>query len=457
MAAAIFLCCLLIHHSCVLTAATERTLLDALLVNYTSDARPVKDPMQNVTVRFELVLAQIIEVIARDQMLTVNVWFRHYWDDEFLVWNPEDYDGITSIRIPSEKIWRPDIVLYERIHEEGWSETPNTHAHVNHNGSVQWLYPITLKSSCLMDVSLFPYDVQSCPLKFSSWAYDGLAVDIVNTSATGDSENFIQNEEWDLVSFAAAKNIQYYNCCTQPYPDVTFTIEIARKALYYNYYVLAPCIIIVIISLLGFCLPPDSGEKLSLSITMLLSLVVFMQLVADSLPATSTTIPLIGQFFGATIVIVALSSVLTIFILSIHFRGPNIRPVPKWLKRIFFIKACKCKQLSRESRENHHADPEISREQRELPELNRIRRDSSSLEKTDLLQDRSIRYMELHKRIDIINEHLEEMLRTRRSKASTEAIEEEWKSLAVKMDRCLLVLFFVLSFITLIVIMSSIY
>ncbi|XP_066270654.1 neuronal acetylcholine receptor subunit alpha-10-like [Branchiostoma lanceolatum] len=452
MATAMLFCCLLILHSYGLASAAERNLIDALLVNYTSDARPVKDPMQNVTVRFELVLAQIIEVIARDQMLTVNVWFRHYWDDDFLVWDPDEYGGITSIRIPSEKIWRPDIVLYERIHEEGWSETPNTHAHVDHNGSVQWLYPITLRSSCLMDVSLFPYDVQSCPLKFSSWAYDGLAVDIVNISSTGDSENFIKNEEWDLVSFAAAKNIQYYNCCTQPYPDVTFTIEIARKALYYNYYVLAPCIIIVIISLLGFCLPPDSGEKLSLSITMLLSLVVFMQLVADSLPATSTTIPLIGQFFGATIVIVALSSVLTIFILSIHFRGPNIRPVPKWLKIMFSIKACK--QLARESTPQNH--PEDT-EQRELSELNRIKRESSSLEKTDILQDRSIRYMELHKRIDVINEHLDEMLRSRRSKASTEAIEEEWKTLAVKMDRCLLVLFFVLSFITLIVIMSAIY
>ncbi|XP_078577411.1 neuronal acetylcholine receptor subunit alpha-9-like [Branchiostoma floridae x Branchiostoma japonicum] len=452
MAAAIFVCLLLIHHSFVIASANEGNLIGALLGNYTSDARPVKDPMQNVTVRFELVLAQIIEVVARDQMLTVNVWFRHYWDDDFLVWNPDEYNGITSIRIPSEKIWRPDIVLYERIHEEGWSETPNTHAHVNHNGSVQWLYPITLRSSCLMDVSLFPYDVQSCPLKFSSWAYDGLAVDIVNTSATGDSENFIKNEEWDLVSFAAAKNIQYYNCCTQPYPDVTFTIEIARKALYYNYYVLAPCIIIVLISLLGFCLPPDSGEKLSLSITMLLSLVVFMQLVADSLPATSTTIPLIGQFFGATIVIVALSSVLTIFILSIHFRGPNIRPVPRWLKLMFSIKACK--QLVQETRHNNH--PEDT-EQRELPEMNRNRRDSASLERTDILQAKTIRYMELHKRIDVINEHLDEMLRTRRSKASTTAIEDEWKTLAVKMDRCLLVLFLVLSFITLIVIMSAIY
>lgn len=31
-----------------------------------------------------------------------------------LRWNPDDYLGITTIRIPSDRIWLPDIVLYDK-------------------------------------------------------------------------------------------------------------------------------------------------------------------------------------------------------------------------------------------------------------------------------------------------------------------------------------------------------
>lgn len=36
------------------------------------------------------------------------------WRDYKLRWDPRDYENVTSIRIPSELIWRPDIVLYNK-------------------------------------------------------------------------------------------------------------------------------------------------------------------------------------------------------------------------------------------------------------------------------------------------------------------------------------------------------
>lgn len=46
-------------------------------------------------------------------MNTINV-FPQEWNDYKLRWNPEEYENVTSIRIPSEIIWRPDIVLYNK-------------------------------------------------------------------------------------------------------------------------------------------------------------------------------------------------------------------------------------------------------------------------------------------------------------------------------------------------------
>lgn len=48
------------------------------------------------------------------------------------------------------------------------------------------------------------------------------------------------------------------------------------------------------VALLSFFLPPESGEKISLGITVLLSLTVFLLLVAETMPPTSA-VPVVGK------------------------------------------------------------------------------------------------------------------------------------------------------------------
>ena len=51
-----------------------------------------------------------------------------------------------------------------------------------------------------------------------------------------------------------------------------------------------------VLTLTGFCLPPDSGEKITLGLTVLLAFSVFMLLIAENMPPTSEYVPLIGQY-----------------------------------------------------------------------------------------------------------------------------------------------------------------
>ena len=51
----------------------------------------------------------------------------------------------------------------------------------------------------------------------------------------------------------------------------------------------------LLLSVTGFLLPPDSGEKVTLGLTVLLAFSVFMLLVAENMPPTSEYIPLIGR------------------------------------------------------------------------------------------------------------------------------------------------------------------
>lgn len=50
---------------------------------------------------------------------------------------------------------------------------------VNNTGHVLWLPAAIFKSTCTIDILYFPYDYQSCHMKFGSWTYDGYKLDVV--------------------------------------------------------------------------------------------------------------------------------------------------------------------------------------------------------------------------------------------------------------------------------------
>ena len=61
-------------------------------------------------------------------------------------------------------------------------------------------------------------------------------------------------------------------------------------------------------AVLGFYFPPESGEKVTLEITILMSLTFFMNVVSDMQPPSSET-PLIGTYFSCIMIMVASSVV----------------------------------------------------------------------------------------------------------------------------------------------------
>lgn len=111
-----------------------------------------------------------------------------------------------------------------------------------------------------------------------------------------DLSNFVSNGEWELVNVKAIRNVITYPCCVEPFPDVTFIIHIRRRTLYYLYNVIIPCVMLSTLTLTGFWMRPDSGEKVTLGLTVLLAFSVFMLLIAESMPATSSFVPLIGIY-----------------------------------------------------------------------------------------------------------------------------------------------------------------
>ncbi|XP_031416106.1 neuronal acetylcholine receptor subunit alpha-7 [Clupea harengus] len=314
----------------------QRKLYRDLLANYNRLERPVQNDSAAIQVELGMTLLQIIDVDEKNQVLITNAWLQLYWTDVYLSWNVDEYPGVQNLRFPSNQIWVPDILLYNSA-DERFDATFHTNVLVNHSGACQYIPPGILKSTCYIDVRWFPFDVQKCDLKFGSWTHNGWLLDLQMGAV--DISTYIPNGEWDLVDVPAKRNELYYECCKEPYPDVTFTVTMRRRTLYYGLNLLIPCVLISGLALLVFLLPADSGEKISLGITVLLSLTVFMLLVAEIMPATSDSVPLIAQYFASTMMIVGLSVVVTVLVLQFHHHDPQAGKMPKWV-RVVLLNWC---------------------------------------------------------------------------------------------------------------------
>ncbi|KAK7884811.1 hypothetical protein WMY93_027934 [Mugilogobius chulae] len=315
-------------------AHAEERLLKDLFVNYNKLSRPVQNTTDTVLVHFGLSIAQLIDVDEKNQMMTTNVWVKQEWNDYKLRWNPEEYENVTSIRIPSELIWRPDIVLYNNA-DGDFAVTHLTKAHLFYDGQIKWMPPAIYKSSCSIDVTFFPFDQQSCKMKFGSWTYDRAKIDLISMATNVDQMDYWESGEWVIINAVGKYNTKKYECCTEIYADITYYFIIRRLPLFYTINLIIPCLLISCLTVLVFYLPSQCGEKITLCISVLLSLTVFLLLITEIIPSTSLVIPLIGEYLLFTMVFVTLSIIITIFVLNVHHRSPQTHTMPQWVRRVF--------------------------------------------------------------------------------------------------------------------------
>ena len=169
---------------------------------------------------------------------------------------------------------------------------------ITHMGNITWLSMSIFRSSCSIDVKYFPYDVQNCTMEFASWTFGLDKMDIVNNAEQGDLSNYVTSSEWELLAYVPKRTVVTFSCCPDdPTTFIKYSIVIKRRPLFYIFNLVMPCVLITLVALLGFYMPPESGEKVAMGITTLLSVTVFLMIVAESMPPTSDIVPLIGNTF----------------------------------------------------------------------------------------------------------------------------------------------------------------
>jgi len=149
--------------------------------------------------------------------------------------------------------------------DERLKEQREVMAVVSSDGSVMWMPPAIYKSTCSIDITYFPFDVQGCHMKFGSWTYDGFQLDIgFKNNESVDIDSYIPSNEWHLLGCPARRNLKHYQGLVAPYPDLTFWIFLQRVPMFHKYILVLPCLLLSALTLVIFWLPPESPAKVML-------------------------------------------------------------------------------------------------------------------------------------------------------------------------------------------------
>jgi hypothetical protein len=109
-------------------------------------------------------------------------------------------------------------------------------------------------------------------------------VSLLNTSRTED------NELWDIVdAWVLFDDVQ------MGASFIRYHILLRRKPVYYVLNIILPILVLSLIALLVFWLPADSGEKMGLAVTVVLSFTVAQDTMSNIIPKTSDSLPLISK------------------------------------------------------------------------------------------------------------------------------------------------------------------
>ncbi|CAB3397306.1 unnamed protein product [Caenorhabditis bovis] len=317
-----------------------KILYKTLFSDYMKEIRPVHNDSQTMHVQVKFWLKQILKVDERDQIVNIYCWLELYWKDELLTWDPRQYGNLTRIHVPADKIWKPDVLVYNNANMNVEENEMETNAIIDYQGNVMLFRSMITDISCNLNLQQFPFDQQVCYVTFASWSMDGSKLSLSPTPKTDNLELYIRNTEWSLTDFRVKLYEKVYDCCPHPFPDITYFMVLQRSPSYYIFSLVIPSAFITVVTIVGFFTPHsttgENTEKVSLGVTALLSMAIIMMMVSDEVPATSEVIPLIGKYYIGLIFLIFMAAFTTTLTLSYQMRGNSGQEVDPRIRDFFF-------------------------------------------------------------------------------------------------------------------------
>ena len=142
-------------------------LLKHLLDNHDTRARASSSNGGPVTVSVQFMPNFLIQLDEKTQTLEITGIFSFYWHDRRLCWTPQAFGNISYVIAKQSNIWKPYFTISNSIEDKKQAGLDDNVVHIESYGAVTWSLEEKLRVKCNIDVSLYPFDSQTCHLSLT--------------------------------------------------------------------------------------------------------------------------------------------------------------------------------------------------------------------------------------------------------------------------------------------------
>uniref|UniRef100_A0AAG5D7K3 Neurotransmitter-gated ion-channel ligand-binding domain-containing protein n=1 Tax=Anopheles atroparvus TaxID=41427 RepID=A0AAG5D7K3_ANOAO len=300
---------------------TDRLKKD-LLKGYDPSIRPSQH--YNVTTVETSMTITHVEINEIKSTLSVYGWMKFIWNDTRLAWNPELYENKTNLYLNQSAIWHP-------------TEESNVLVTVASNGEVQHAIALQKESKCSIQWEKWPFDTQHCKMLFSPWIeHEDMEIHVVLMK-----HQVTQGTLWTLMNLTLVSYHSDDGNASLAQRGTYLHLEMKRNSSVYRSTIIAPALVLILMNLINFWLPPNCSEKLVLNAINVLVACMFLIHFNEYLSYYTTTTPTIVLFYSHSLYLSGICLLMTVALECMLKTGSKSH-VPPVIKKLLSHDAIAC-------------------------------------------------------------------------------------------------------------------
>ncbi|CAJ0592090.1 unnamed protein product [Cylicocyclus nassatus] len=262
--------------------------------------------------------------------MTIILEYAMTWEDERLIWDPNEFNGIDHIYVLRKNVWIPGITLISMETLETQPEYKQ-HVYISNQGKATFYDSLVTSVGCALDVTDFPFDYQNCSVSLVARTFNSHEIMFRNVISENLDISMVGNDEWEITNILTCTYL--YNS-TEDHSVVTdnFVFYMKRNATYYIMLIVLPSFMLTLLCVAGLfssSLLVDELKKVTIGLSTMVSTAVTISVVADNIPKTKH-FPKLGFYVFNNLVIVCVATLL-------------VTVLPKIIRFLYWT--CRCCQL----------------------------------------------------------------------------------------------------------------
>ncbi|XP_078377249.1 gamma-aminobutyric acid receptor subunit beta-2-like [Oculina patagonica] len=303
------------------TAEDMTALLNNLIKGYDNRLRPNfgGDPVI-ITIGLWVLSIDSINVVDMDYQL--DFFLRQLWNDPRLRHDWNQTLALSNTML--DKIWVPDTYFENSKSSKFHKVTMvNKLLSISPDGGVHYNARVTVRASCPMDLRLFPFDGQRCNLNIESYGYNAKNMQYrwENRTDKGVAVNKKLDDmpQYNLTGTSTKSYFTMYY--SGNWSRLQSSFGFVRRSGYFLIHIYAPCALIVILSWISFCIPPDAtAARIALGITSVLTITTILNMLNTAMPKVSYVKAIDWYLIGSFLFVfgVLVEYTLVLYVVNVH-------------------------------------------------------------------------------------------------------------------------------------------